>query len=76
MSTITRNDLRYLTEHDGEGVVLVAWYGEIPMGAWTDDDTAAFRAAIEDELRYIDDNPTDPVDMSLISIESVEGGDA
>ena len=66
--TVTRNDARYITEHDGEGAVLVAWYGEIPMGAWADHDAAAFRAAVEDELRHIDDNFADPVDLSLISI--------
>ena len=70
--TVTRNDARYITEHDSDGVVLVAWYGEIPMGAWTDDDAEAFRDAVEDELRHIDDNLSDPVDMSLISIEYVE----
>jgi len=71
-NTVTRNDARYITEHDGDGVVLVAWYNELPMGAWTDDDAEAFRDAVKDELRHIDDNPSDPVDMSLVSIEYVE----
>lgn len=66
---VTRNDARYVTERDGDGVVLVASYNEMPLGAWTDDDAGAFRVAVEDELRHIV-GPF-PVDLSLISIEEV-----
>jgi len=69
--TPTRNDLRYINDHDDPKAVLAAWYNEIPMGAFTSNDAEAFRAAVEDELRHIDDNACDPVDMSLISIEEV-----
>lgn len=69
--TPTKHDLRYINDHDDPKAVLAAWYNEIPMGAFTSSDAEAFRAAVEDELRHIDDNACNPVDMSLISIEEV-----
>lgn len=70
---ITREDPRYVTDHDDPKAVLVAWFGALPMGAWADDDMPAFRAAVEDEMRHIWDNTERPCDMSRISIEIMEG---
>jgi len=65
----TREDPRYLFDHDEPKARLVAWFGELPMGSWTDDDIPAFRAAVEDEMRHIWDNTEEACDMSLVSIE-------
>ena len=65
----TRNDPRYVDHYDSDAI-LIAWYGEIPMGGWTGLSKDEFRLAVEDELRHVDDNAEDPVDFSLIEIEA------
>ena len=69
---VTRHDARYLYEHGDSRAVLLAWWYDQSMGAWADDDYDAFRAAVEDELRHIWDNPEEDIDLSLISIEGVD----
>jgi len=68
-----RLDPRYLADASHPSAVLVAWFNDLPMGAWSDNDREAFLAAIIDELRELDWNPEDAdFDTDDISIEEVE----
>jgi len=52
--TTPRDDPRYVT-HDDPRAVLHAWGGPdglLDMGGWTDEDEAAFEAAVQDESVY------------------------
>ena len=46
-----RHDPRYVDEGDSRAR-LGAWWGDLPMGAWTDDDESAFREAVIDQLEF------------------------
>jgi hypothetical protein len=63
---ITRHDPRYLVHNDDPSAVLVGWWNDLPMGAWTDDNSEAFFAAIADELKHA---VGDDFDTNHISIQ-------
>ena len=46
-----RHDPRYVDEDDSRAK-LGAYWGDLPMGAWTDEDEDAFREAVIDQLKF------------------------
>ena len=48
-----RDDERYICDtRDRRPAVLEAWWGDLPMGGWADDDREAFHAAVIDQLEH------------------------